>query len=375
MNQTIDNKTALIILNMVSDIGPLRIKSILNHFPQPEKIFDASLEEICSVEDIGKVLANKILAAPDTVDWKKELDLVQQHKVNVITINEPEYPRLLKTIPDPPAVIYVKGELKKEDDIAIAIVGSRRTTNYGKTVAEKFAKELSKLNITVVSGLARGIDTCAHSTTVENKGRTVAVLGNGLSLCYPPENRKLVEKISSNNGAVISEFPMTYPPEKGNFPRRNRIIAGLSLGTIVVECDLKSGALITAKLALEQGKEVFAIPGSIYSRYSRGPHMLLKQGAKLVEDIEDVLQEIEPLKEYIQKESQTVSIEVPETLNSEEQTVYELLTVEPINIDSLLIKSSLSLGKISQVLLTLEMRGLVKPFPGKMYQRTGPELL
>mgnify|MGYP001136376683 CR=1 FL=1 len=363
-----DKNSAYLLLNLLPDIGPWRIKRLIEHFGEIENVFSASLNDLCKVEDIGEILAKRILSAPKEVDLDKELHLIEKYQVRIITWDSPDYPANLKTLPDPPAVIYLRGELKDEDIFAISIVGTRRATVYGKTVTEKLASGLAEARITVISGLARGIDTSAHQTAINAKGRTIAVLGNGLAVHYPPENRKLEEKIITS-GALISEFPMTSSPDRANFPRRNRIIAGLSFGVVVIEADIKSGALITARLALEQGREVFAVPGNIFSACSRGTHMLIKQGAKLVEETEDIIEEIIPLKERWQAQQKKPKPVADENLTSEEKKIYTYLPSEPVSIDFLLERVSLPIGKISQLLLSLEMKGLIKPLAGKMYQR------
>jgi len=361
-----DRVSAYLLLNLLPEIGPLRMHRLLEHFGEVEKIFSAEISELCQVEDIGEKLAKRILSAPKEVDLEKELKLIEKYQVKLIFWGDANYPPALKTLPDSPIVLYLRGELKEEDIFAISIVGTRRATNYGKLATEKLAKGLAEAKITVISGLARGIDTAAHLAALSVGGRTIAVLGNGLAVHYPPENRKLEEKIIGS-GALISEFPMTYPPERTNFPQRNRLIAGLSFGVVVIEADLKSGALITARLALEQGREVFALPGSIFSSYSRGTHLLIKEGAKLVEEMADIIEEIQPLKERWRPQ---VAKEVSaEKLSPEEKEIYKIFPFEPVSIDFLLEHTGLGLGKISQLLLSLEMKGLVKSLAGKMYQR------
>lgn len=364
-----DRKSAYLLLNLLPDIGSLRIRNLVEHFGRVEDIFSAQINDLCQVKDIGEKLAKRILSVPKEIDLDKELKLIEKYQVKLIFWGDENYPTGLKTLPDPPMVIYLCGELKEEDIFAISIVGTRRATNYGKMVTERLAKGLAEAKITVISGLARGIDTVAHQSALSAGGRTLAVLGNGLAVHYPPENRKLEEKII-NSGALLSEFPMTYPPERANFPRRNRLIAGLSFGVIVIEAGIQSGALITARLALEQGREVFAVPGSIFSPYSRGTHLLIKEGAKLVEETADIIEEIQPLRE---RWHPTVAREIDrEKLSPEEKEMYEIFPFEPVSIDFLLEHSGLRLGKISQLLISLEMKGLVKPLAGKMYQRFQP---
>jgi DNA processing protein len=280
-----------------------------------------------------------------------------------------EYPASLKTLYDYPPVIYVRGGLIAKDALAVAVVGTRRNTVYGKTVCERIAGELACMGITVVSGLARGIDTFAHRCALDNGGRTVAVLGNGLLHHYPPENRKLEDDIV-RRGAVISEFPLDAKPDKQNFPRRNRIISGLSLGVVVIEAGSESGALITASSALEQGKDVFAVPGSIFSKYSAGPHFLIKQGAKLVESVEDVISEINLLSGLAGNSGKDASAAV----NGNEPVgttgvLYGNIGFEPVHIDVLASILKMPVEQLSLDLLELVMAGKISELPGKMYMR------
>ncbi|MCX5687695.1 MAG: DNA-processing protein DprA [Candidatus Omnitrophica bacterium] len=251
-----------LILNMIEDIGSVRTQELLKHFSSLENVFKASQIQIEKTEKIGLVLAARMQQAIKEINLKKELDLIKKHDVKVITFLEKEYPENLKNIYDPPVVLYVKGKILPDDKLAVAIVGSRLASFYGLQTAEKLGFELASQGITVVSGLARGIDSSAHKGALKAKKRTIAVLGSGLANIYPEEHIDLADKISES-GAVISEFPMTMGPNKGNFPRRNRIISGLSLGVVCVEAAEKSGALITCDYALEQGREVFAVPGKV----------------------------------------------------------------------------------------------------------------
>jgi DNA processing protein len=280
-------------------------------------------------------------------------------------IQQKDYPPGLKAIDDPPIVLYVKGDLRETDAVAIGIVGSRRCTFYGRSQAERLGSILAARGVTVVSGMARGIDSAAHRGALGAGGRTLAVMGNGLSSVYPPENRDLFEKISAN-GAAISEFPMDMAPLPGNFPRRNRLISGLSLGVVVVEAALDSGSLITARLALEQGREVFAVPGKAGSPTSRGTHSLIRDGAKLVEDVDDILDEFEGL-------GKALGIEKPagapaRDLSDSEMRIFESLSPdEPENIEDLIEKCGLQAGEVSGLLVQMELKGLVKCLPGKSF--------
>jgi len=276
------------------------------------------------------------------------------------------YPKLLREIYDPPPVLYVRGDLQPEERF-FAIVGSRRASPYGLKVASEMAEHLTTYGFTIVSGFARGIDTAAHRGALRAKGRTVAVLGSGLSKIYPPENRDLANEVSLS-GALVSEFPMTYPVLPENFPRRNRVISGLSLGVLVVEADEKSGALITADLALEQGREVFAIPGRVDSPLSRGTHRLIQQGAKLVREVSDILEELKiPIAEGLTRPASTPRR--PPSLVGEEEVVYEYLTDSPKPIDTIVEETHLSAQKALSTLVQLEVKKLVREHPGKRYTR------
>lgn len=280
---------ALVGLNMVGDIGGLRLKRLLEFFSKPQDILNAPLDKLLRIKGIGEITAQKIH------DFKKEelareLSLARKKDLKIITLRAQEYPLSLKQIPDSPPVLYIKGEFTAQDNRALAIVGSRYASFYGMTCAQNFAAGLAQEGFTIVSGMARGIDTCAHKGALKSGGRTIAVIGSGFNQLYPEENKGLAEQISKS-GAVISEFPLDTLPFKQNFPRRNRVISGLSLGVLVVEAAQRSGALITADFALEQGREVFALPGKIDADNSLGTNGLIKQGAKLVSCIEDILEE------------------------------------------------------------------------------------
>ncbi|NQV04288.1 MAG: DNA-protecting protein DprA [Candidatus Omnitrophica bacterium] len=282
----------LLILNMIEDLGSVRMQALLKYFGSLEEIFQAKENELKEVKGIGEKIALKIIQSIRVIDLQKELDLIKKHNIKIISFLDKGYPKNLKNIYDPPMVLYVLGNVLLQDDAAIAIVGSRLASFYGIQQAECLGFELASSGITVVSGLARGIDSSAHRGSLRAGGRTLAVLGSGILNIYPQEHRKLARKISEN-GAVISEFPMMTIPERGNFPKRNRIISGLSLGVVVVEAAQRSGALITSDIAMEEGREVFAVPGRVDSITSKGTNKLIKQGAKLVETANDILEELD----------------------------------------------------------------------------------
>ncbi len=350
---------ALIALNLVSDIGTIRLNKLLEFFHKPENILKAAPEKLMAISGIGEKIADKIHSLKKD-DLDKELALVKKLGLRILTQDDKDYPENLKNIPDPPIALYVKGRLKKEDKLAIGIVGSRRASFYGLVNAQKFASDLSEKGFTIVSGMARGIDTYAHRGALNAGGRTIAVMGSGFNHIYPQENKELVEEISKS-GAVISEFPIEMLPLKQNFPCRNRVISGLSLGVLVAEAARNSGALITADFALEQGREVFALPGKVDSSNSFGTNELIKQGAKLVTCVDDILEEfISPARK----------ISAPD---KEEDRIYDLISGESIQLDELVERANMDIPRISDILLRLQMKKLVQQLPGKQFVRSGNE--
>ena len=287
-------REALVALNLIEHVGPVRVRQLLEHFGDAPAILRASRSQLLQVRGIGEDIAEAIAAWEKNTNLGAELKRIAEFGCRMVTQDDPEYPESLRQIYDPPIVLYVKGELSSKDKNAVAMVGSRMTTHYGIEVARKLAYQLAYLGVTVVSGGARGIDTAAHQGALSGKGRTIAVLGTGINLVTPPENAKLFEQIAAN-GALITQFPFNRPADKQSFPIRNRIVAGMTLGTVVVEANLTSGALITANFATEYGRQVFAVPGRIDSPRSKGCHDLIKKGAKLCESVEDILSEFEYL--------------------------------------------------------------------------------
>lgn len=355
-------KRDLILLNMLEGVGYIRIKTLLDVFKTTQAIFEASCEELMQVEGIGSKIADFIKRAGIDWDIDKELSLIEKNGITVKTIFDQDYPENLRQTYDPPAVLYVKGKLKPEDNQAIAIVGSRRCTQYGIRTAQRLASGLPECGITVVSGMARGIDTAAHKGAISANGRTIAVLGNGLSFVYPHENKRLADKIVEN-GALVSEFPMEMPPHKENFPRRNRVISGLSKGVVVVEAAERSGALITADFALSEGRDVFAVPGPAGAVTSKGTNNLIREGAKITEDVNDILAELGRFRENI-KGGEGLILNDPC-----ENSIYNLVSDKPIDIDAITDSLSLEPSKAKTTLLNLEIKGIVKQLPGKLYVR------
>jgi DNA processing protein len=353
-------------LYSVPEVGTQRIVSLVRRFGSAREALDASLGELTKVEDIGDKVARNIKYQ---VNWKlaqEQLSLAERKKFKISTFFDEEYPKSLKNIYDPPPLIFFKGEIRPEDQKAIAVVGSRKASSYGRMVTESLVGELASRGITIVSGLARGIDSISHQAALKAGGRTIAVLGSGLDIIYPPENRKLADGIAEN-GAVISEFFLGTKPEATNFPQRNRVISGLCLGIVIVEAGPKSGALLTARHALEQNREVFAVPGDIRSQGSKGTNELIKQGAKLVSSVEDILVELNELTNASAKKERIERVE--QDLPKEEKEIFKLLFVEPCHIDKISKELGLRSSEALSFLLSLELKGLVKQLPGKVFAR------
>ncbi|ODS32293.1 MAG: DNA protecting protein DprA [Candidatus Scalindua rubra] len=357
----------LVRLNMISGIGTITYRKLIEHLGSVKSILDSPRSKLEKIPGIGPKIADRIANDSKAVDVDKEIKLAEKNNVKIVPFSSEQFPHNLKSIYDPPLVLYIKGDIIKSDTVAIAIVGARRCSYYGQSQAERFARQLAQVGFCIVSGMARGIDTNAHLGAVKGKGRTIAVLGSGLGAIYPRENIELSEKIVSH-GAVISELPMNTPPNNRNFPPRNRIISGLSLGALVVESTRWSGSLITAKWALEQGKEVFAVPGNIDNNYSRGTNKLIKEGAKLVEEINDIVEEFGPLAETIHiKDSKKIEDIRSLTLNSQENKVFSLLSSMPKAIDEITAKSRLPSSNVASILMILEVKKLVKQLSGKRF--------
>ena len=358
----------LINLNAVPGVGPTRLRALIAFFRSTDKIFQASIKELTSADGVDYKTAKSIKSYTNHEFGKSQLQKSEKAGFKVIHFWDEGYPENLKRIYDPPVFLYVNGDFKKQDKFAISVVGTRLPTSYGKIVVEKITKELAKKGLTIVSGLARGIDTLSHWAALRGNGRTIAVLGSGLDKIYPSENIKLAENIFSY-GAVISEFPLGTGPDATNFPRRNRIIAGLSLGTIVIEAGIKSGALLTANYALEQNREVFAVPGNITSPRSEGSNQLIKDGARPISGANDVLIELEQQLKSLLKNEKKPENKIPDNLSSIEKTILETLSDDPIHIDKLSPKIGKSTGETLSLLLPLEFKDLVKQLPGKLFVR------
>ncbi len=357
---------ACIALNMLPTMGPVRLRKLLQVFETPEKILSARGSALRAVEGIGTEVADQITGWEKVVDLPAELKRIRDFGAEVITAESPLYPRQLREIHAPPIVLYVWGELTERDQHAIGVIGSRRTTHYGTESAKKLSYQLAYAGLTVISGLARGIDTAAHQGALAAKGRTIAVIGSGLTNLYPPENAALADKIRAGNGAVVSEFSMEVEPDRQTFPMRNRIISGWSHGVLVVEAGQNSGALITATQALEQGRAVYAVPGQINAPSAQGSNRLIQQGAKLVMDASDILDDLNILLPEA-KPSPEAAVRPLPGLSEEERRVYDAIESNETSIDEIATRADLPSGTVSSTLLRLELRRLVKQLPGKYF--------
>jgi len=374
----LDERSAFICLNLISGVGPLKAERLISYFGSAAKIFRQSMQTLLSVDGIGRKLAAAIAKGPQDCNPQEEDLLAVQAGVKIITRVCPEYPQLLLNIPDPPLVLYVRGQLDvlQKGNSTVAVVGSRRPTNYGVGMASSLSTSAAAARWVVISGLALGIDSAAHRATLEANGQTIAVLGSGLARLYPQENIELARTICEK-GAVISEFPMNYPPDRRSFPMRNRIISGMSSGTIVVEAGLKSGTLITANQALEQGRTVFAVPGRADFPHSRACHSLIRDGAVLIESFADVLEEFNNTslfdlsikdKNHASNDKKSDSL-APQglQLTETEEKILMFLSQGDAAVDTIVEELGTGVGMVFATLIEMETKRLVKPLPGKRY--------
>lgn len=357
------NREALIWLNSLS-IGNKNIEKIMKQISDLSEIWSLNARSIYDLKGIKTKVKEKIINNRNEVYLNKLFAIIEKHDIDITTIFDVDYPKSLHYIYDSPKVLYRRGRLLDEDKFSMGIVGSRKATSYGKWATEKFVKELVKLDVTIVSGLALGIDSIAHKATLEEGGRTIAVLGNGLDTIYPKRNKLLYEEIPKS-GAIVTEYTLGTPPLAYNFPQRNRMISGLSLGVIVIEAKEKSGSLITAHHALEQGKEVFALPGNINSIFSKGTNKLIKDGAKILMDIEDVIEEIYELQQKL-KDKRTEEIDYS-GLSPLEIDIIELIKDGPIHGDVIASNIGIDISTINSILTILELKGLIKELAGRTF--------
>ncbi|MDD5291802.1 MAG: DNA-processing protein DprA [Candidatus Omnitrophica bacterium] len=367
----------LLLLNMVPSLGCISILRLIQAFDSPRKILDADRQKLLRIEGITVRKIDEIYKAKGNADkLDREIKLCRDKGIKISTVLDKDYPENLKNIYDPPVVLYIKGDILDCDYNSIAVVGSRRASFYGISTASRLSVELAQSGITIVSGLARGIDTASHKGALAAKGRTIAVLGSGILKLYPPENKELAGAVSEN-GAIVSEFSLETPPLARNFPRRNRIISGLSLGVVVVEAARNSGALITADLALEHNREVFAVPGKMDSTTSIGTHSLIKQGAKLISCSEDIIDEVKiKLKGFSAPKRQECAAKEYNNdnvgglrLDSNEDSVYKILSREPLYIDDIINLTNMNIAQLSPALVKLQLKNMIKELPGKNFVR------
>ncbi len=360
---------AAVRLSLVPGVGPRTRKSLLECLGSPEAIFDAAPNILRQVPGVGPKLVRAISDAATSIDVAEELKRCDENNISLLADTDERYPKQLAQIHDPPGILYVQGEIQPTDALAIAIVGTRHATQYGIKQAERLAEGLARAGLTIVSGLARGIDAAAHRAAIRAGGRTLAVLGSGVLNIYPPEHVELSREVIAN-GALMSEAPPQSRPMSGAFPQRNRIVTGLSLGVIVVEAALRSGALISAEHAMEQGREVFAVPGRVDNRTSQGCHRLIREGAKLVESVDDVLEELGPLFEAATNEDgREVRHPAELQLNDQEQAVLDAIQQEPTTIDAVVSGSALPIHRVLSTISVLEMRRLVRRISGNQVSR------
>lgn len=372
MQSSMENMLPWLILNNVPGVGNVLFKRLIEQFETPTRALAATFPALARVAGISAPTARAIQRHSLSDSVKLEYELIQQKNYQFIPFTSPDYPPLLRQIHDPPPYLYAMGQLG-ETDLSVAVVGARKATSYGISAAGRLCRALAQRRLCVVSGMARGIDTAAHNGALTGNGRTVAVLGSGLENIYPKENRGLARRIAEN-GAVVSEFPLRAGPEAHHFPARNRIISGICLGTVVVEAAAKSGSLITARMALEQNREVFAVPGSIASAKSSGTHALIKQGAKLVENVHDIIEELGPMTEHLGAAPAGVSTagSSDDGLSAEDRRVIRALAPYPAQLDELARQLSIPAGILSGILLKLELLGIVRQHPGRFFQIIQP---
>jgi len=355
-----DEKAFWVGFNHVKGIGAVRLQALLQHFGSLKEAWHASKSALREA-GLSERLCDSIVHLRSTVDIARIYENIQKGSIHIFTWNDPEYPRLLKEIDQPPPTLYVRGDLKLEDEWAISIVGTRRVTAYGRQTTEELASYLAENRITIVSGLARGVDSIAHHSALKSGGRTIAVLGSGVDIIYPPESKQLADRIIEN-GALVSDYPPGTPPDAANFPPRNRIISGMSIGTVVVEAGAKSGALITATFAVEQGREVFAIPGNIHAPQSEGTNSLIQQGARPLLHMHDVLDALNLVQ---LKEHHAMRELIP--LDATEAALINILGKEPLHINDIYKKSGLPISQVSATLALLELKGMVNHLGGMTY--------
>jgi DNA processing protein len=371
------NIPSLMLLSLVPNLGPVRVRSLVAAFGNPEAVLLATPAELATVDGIGTETARKIAATgkdlalqtafAKTIDH--QLQLAEKHQVQIVSFWDDDYPAELRQLYDAPLYFFLKGKIEEQDKYSISVVGTRTPSDYGRNAAEKLVRGLAELNLTIVSGLARGIDTVAHKAALDAGSRTIAVLGSGIDKIYPAENTKLAGRILER-GCILSEEFFEQPPDKNNFPKRNRIIAALTLGTLIIESDDKGGSMITARYALDQNKEVFALPGSIYSKKSTGTNRLIKESkAKLVQSVDDIILELEAKLRPVVVKSSEVEKAVDIELSGDEQKIYDAIRSEPTHIDEICETSGLEVSDALVLLFELEFKNVVRQLAGKLFEK------
>jgi DNA processing protein len=369
MSASQDNRLAWLALYMIPGLGNAVLKRLIETFGDPETVFEAGAAELTRIEGMRRDIAAKITNRALDREAEGEIRKAEQSNVRILVYTDPSYPVFLREIYNPPMVLFVRGKEIPLDMTFIGVVGSRNPTHYGRKAAEKIALGLARRGAGVVSGLARGIDAAAHTGCLMGNGFTIGVLGTGIDVVYPESNKALFQRIE-DKGAIVSEFLTGTPPEPRNFPIRNRIISGLSRGTVVVEATRNSGSLITASLALEQGRDVFAVPGSIDSFKSTGSHLLIKQGAKLIENADDILAEFGFFGRGVAEKSALTNPDgTPRDMNEFEKKVYETIGDYPIHMDDIVRLGNMDAGKVAGILMKMELEGIVRQLPGRMFVR------
>lgn len=346
----------------------MRVRELISVFGSPAKLLSTSKKELSAIPGIGDKLATVISSWQENINYESEIELTEKAGVRIITQNDSDYPDILKEIYDPPLCIYVRGTLPEITSKNIGIVGSRRVTNYGRRIAKHLAESASYAGWTVVSGLAYGIDAISHDAVVDTKGKTIAVLGGGLARIHPQDHIPLAKKIIETGGAVISEFPLQFSPNKWSFPMRNRIISGLSQGVLVIEAGLRSGSLITAKCALEQGRMVFAVPGEADNPQAKGTNQLIKEGAKLTESFDDILEEFEFLPGLKNQKNAELQDDLFSNLPEDELKIITLLKQGSLSADQLSSETNIPPGALLSSMMKLEMKKAINQLPGKRFE-------
>ncbi len=365
-----DDLISLLQLSSIDGLGVNKIRNLVNHFGSPLAALNSDYVDLIEVEGINQTLAKRIINENINkkflAESEAQLNLLDKYNAYILTFWDDNFPYYLRKIYDPPVLLFMKGRITPEDENSIAIVGTRHPTNYGRKITEQITSELIESGLTIVSGFARGIDTIAHSVALQRNGRTIAVMGSGLDYIYPSENKKLFHSII-DNGCIISEYPFGTKPDAMNFPRRNRIISGLSLGIVIIETDISGGAMLTARYALDQNREVFAVPGNIDMKQSRGTNFLIQTGqAKLVTNANDILEEFG--ERFIKRETKPKEVDLSH-LNIFENKIYDVLNYDPIHIDVIAERTELSTSECLVHLLSLEFKNLVKSLPGKYFTK------